>query len=121
MKALQVDLKACLGLVLPSQYYLIIERDNLGWFLGDVILWATPTPLWSLLYSTYIYILCMNVCMCTVLNQFITFTLENGGTNQDEMMMAGIENNQYNYVTGPGKTGLIAHDSRFLIFHQEHI
>ena len=48
----QVDLKACLGSVLPN--HLIIISRNQGWFLGGVILWPTPTHLWSLLYSTTI-------------------------------------------------------------------
>ena len=53
LKAFWVDLKACFGLVLPNQYCLIVVRENGGWFLGDIISWATPTPLWSLLYSYY--------------------------------------------------------------------
>ena len=53
LKAFQVDLKVCLGLVLPHQYCPIVVRENRGWFLGDVISWATPTALWSLLYSYY--------------------------------------------------------------------
>ena len=32
LKALRVNLKACLGIVLPNQYCLIVVR---GWFLGD--------------------------------------------------------------------------------------
>ena len=28
LKAFRVDLKACLGLVLPNQYYLIVVREN---------------------------------------------------------------------------------------------
>ena len=43
LKAFQVNLKACLGLVFRSQYCLIITWENLGWFLGDIILWAMPT------------------------------------------------------------------------------
>ena len=54
LKLFQVDLKACLGLVLPNQYCLIIIRGNRGCFFGDIILSATPTPLWSLLYTTII-------------------------------------------------------------------
>ena len=50
----QVNLKACLGLIFPNQYCLIVIRENQGWFLGDVISWATPTPFWSLLYSTIV-------------------------------------------------------------------
>ena len=53
LKAFRVDLKAFLDLALPNQYGLIVVRENQGWFLGDIILWATPTPLWSLLYSYY--------------------------------------------------------------------
>ena len=53
LKAFWVDLKACLGLVLPCQYCLIVVRENWGWFLGDFISWAMTTPLWSLLYSYY--------------------------------------------------------------------
>ena len=34
MKAFRVDLKACLGLVLPNQYCLIVVRENWGWFFG---------------------------------------------------------------------------------------
>ena len=52
LKVFWVNLKACLGLVLPNQYYFIVVGKNRGWFLGDVISWAMPTPLWSLLYST---------------------------------------------------------------------
>jgi len=48
-----VNLKACLGLVLPYQHCLrfapIVVWKNLGLFWGDVISWATPTPSWSLL------------------------------------------------------------------------
>ena len=29
------------------------NKENLGWFLGDIISWAMPTLLWSLLYSYY--------------------------------------------------------------------
>ena len=54
LKAFWVNLKACLGLVLPNQYCLIVVREIEVGFLGDVISWATPTPLWSLLYSTII-------------------------------------------------------------------
>ena len=54
LKAFWVDLKTCLGLVLPNQYCLIVNRENWGLFLGDVISWATPTPLWSLLYTTIV-------------------------------------------------------------------
>ena len=49
LKAFWVDAKACLGLVSPNHYCLIVVRGNWGCFLGDIILWATPTPLWSLL------------------------------------------------------------------------
>ena len=51
LKVFRGNLKACLGLVLLNQYCLIIARER---FLGDVFSWATPTPLWSLLYSTIV-------------------------------------------------------------------
>ena len=54
LKVFRVDLKACLGLVLPNQYCLIIGRKIEAGFLDNDILWATPTPLWSLLYSTIV-------------------------------------------------------------------
>ena len=69
LKAFRVDLKTFLGLVLPHQYCLIVVRENRGWFLGDIISWATPTPLWSLLYSYY-----RTVCS-VVLVQQIHFSL----------------------------------------------
>ena len=54
MKELWVDLKASLGLTnTASSSSGKIEAG----FLGDVISWATSTPLWSLLYSTIFYIL----------------------------------------------------------------
>ena len=53
LKTFWVNLKACLGLVSPHQYCLIVVRENRGWFLGDIISWAMHTPLWSLLYSYY--------------------------------------------------------------------
>ena len=34
--AFQVDLKTCLGSVLPNQYCLIVVREKWGWFLGYV-------------------------------------------------------------------------------------
>ena len=49
LKMFQVDLKACLGLVVPASS---LSGENEAVFLGNVISWATPTPLWSLLYTT---------------------------------------------------------------------
>jgi len=41
LKAFQVNLKGCLVLLLCDQFYHIFVW---GWFLGDIILWAMPTP-----------------------------------------------------------------------------
>ena len=67
MRAFQVNLKACLGLVLPNLYYLIVVwkvKLVFGWLFS----WATPTPLWSLLYSTSILydmlVECPNIALC---------------------------------------------------------
>ena len=30
-----------------------LNQNNVPWFFGDVISWATYTPLWSVLYSYY--------------------------------------------------------------------
>ena len=62
LKAFRVNLKACLGLVLPNQYCLIVVRENWGWILGDTISWSTPTPLWSLLYSYYHTVWLQDMC-----------------------------------------------------------
>ena len=43
LKAFRVDLKACLGLVLPNQYCLIIIRENCGWFFGGVFVGHAQT------------------------------------------------------------------------------
>ena len=44
LKKIQVDLKACLGLVLSNRYFPIVFWKIWGWFLGSLILWAIPTP-----------------------------------------------------------------------------
>ena len=51
LKAFWVDLKACLGLVLPNQYCPIVVWENWGWFSGDLTSWATPTSSSSLLWT----------------------------------------------------------------------
>ena len=51
MKAFRIDLKACLGLVLPNQYCPIVVWEIWGWFSGDFTSWATPTSLSSLLWT----------------------------------------------------------------------
>jgi len=53
-KEFQVNLKACLGLVLSNQYCPIVGWENWGWFLGCLIQWATPTPWMSLLCTTIV-------------------------------------------------------------------
>ena len=51
LKAFRVDLKAYLGLVLPA----LSSSGKIGaGFWVIFFLWATPTPLWSLLYSTIV-------------------------------------------------------------------
>jgi len=54
LKAFQVNLKACLGLVIPNQYCPIVIWENWGWFLSDFILWAMPTSWLSLLWTTIV-------------------------------------------------------------------
>jgi len=54
LKTVQIDLKACLGLVLPNQYCPIIIWENWGWFSGDFTLLATPTSWLSLLWTTIV-------------------------------------------------------------------
>jgi len=55
MKAFQIDLKGCLDLFLPNQYYPIVVWENWGWFSGDFTLWAMPTSLLSLLRTTIVF------------------------------------------------------------------
>ena len=47
---------------LPNQYCSIIFWENWGWFLICTILQATPTPSWSLLWTTSAVIFCC--CFC---------------------------------------------------------
>ena len=55
LKAFQVDMKACLGLVIPDEYYRpIVVWENWGWFSSDFTLWATPTSWSSLLWITIV-------------------------------------------------------------------
>ena len=54
LKEFWVDLKAFLGLVLSNQYHPIVVWKNWGWFLGGIILWATPTPSSFLLWATIV-------------------------------------------------------------------
>ena len=63
LKVFQVN-KACLGLVLPIQYCLIVIRKSEAGF-GDVL--SCHKPLWSLLYSTII----LYVPNSTVISNFI--------------------------------------------------
>ena len=50
LKVFRVDLKACLGLVLPASLSAGIRKA--GFWV--IVSWATPIPLWFLLYSTII-------------------------------------------------------------------
>jgi len=79
MKAFRVDLKAWLGLVLPSQKCPIVVWENWGWFSGDFTLWATPTSSSSLLWTTIvvhdIYIFAIPLNKCTVGDRIILIVL----------------------------------------------
>ena len=56
MKAFWVDLKACLGLVIPTcnQYHPIVVWKNKGWFSDDFTSWATSNSWLSLLWTTIV-------------------------------------------------------------------
>ena len=55
LKMFQADLKACLGLVIPNQYCLIIVRENRGWFLGDCYFVSLCGPYYTVQYCTIFF------------------------------------------------------------------
>ena len=57
LKVFQVDLKACLGLVLPNQYCLIIVWEI------EVILWAMPTPLYCMIVESLLQVSLQGTCV----------------------------------------------------------
>ena len=67
LKTFQVVLKACLDWVLPNQYFPIIDWENWRWFLGEFVLWAMPTTVWTQLWNTIVVFIGIWLHCCKLL------------------------------------------------------